>query len=155
MHMKTGTSGHASDHEESDARQLMDRRGFFKRGVALASGAASVGLVHAAHAQSLVAQPWERVYGSPNTAYGQPSRFEQPIGRHVAKPYGDLAPGTGPALTPIEALDGIVTPNSLHFIRSQRHAGHRSAAASALDSWTGRAAADVLDGNAVALSNDH
>lgn len=121
MHNKTGTSGHVSDHEESDARKVMDRRRFLKRGVVLASGAASVGLVHAAHAQNLAAQPWERVYGAPNTAYGQPSRFEQPIGRHIVKPYGDLAPGTGPALTPIEALDGIITPNSLHFIRS--HSG--------------------------------
>src|SRR5688572_11923391 len=102
-------------------RNPVDRRGFLKGGAALASGAGSLGFVNAVHAQGLAAQPWERVYGAPNSAYGQRSRFEQPVVRHVAKPYGDLAPGTGPALTPIESLDGIITPNALHFIRS--HSG--------------------------------
>jgi sulfane dehydrogenase subunit SoxC len=32
--------------------------------------------------------------------------------------YGDLAPGTGSARTPIEKLEGIITPSGLHFDRS-------------------------------------
>jgi sulfane dehydrogenase subunit SoxC len=39
----------------------------------------------------------------------------------LSRPYGDLAPGSGSALSPIESLEGIITPSSLHNIRS--HSG--------------------------------
>ena len=97
------------------------RRGFLKRGAALATGAASAGLAQGANAQGLAGQPWERVYGAGFTGYGQPSRFEQPVVRHIGRPYGDLAPGSGAALSPIESLEGVITPSSLHNIRS--HSG--------------------------------
>lgn len=97
------------------------RRGFFKQGAALVAGAASAGLGHGANAPPLAAEPWERVYGSAFTGYGQPSRFERPVVRHFLRPYGDLAPGTGGSLTPIESLEGIITPSSLHMVRS--HSG--------------------------------
>jgi sulfane dehydrogenase subunit SoxC len=83
--------------------------------------AATAGLAQNASAQALAGQPWERVYGTPYNGYGQPSRFEQPVARHIGRPYGDLAPGTGAALTPIESLEGIITPSSLHNTRS--HSG--------------------------------
>lgn len=105
-----GTSGEA-----------LDRRGFLKRGAALVTGAASAGLAQGAAAQNLAAQPWERVYGATFAGYGQPSRFEQPIIRHIIKRYGDLAPGSGVALAPIERLEGIITPSSLHNVRN--HSG--------------------------------
>ena len=85
------------------------------------TGVASAGLVRGANGEALAAQPWERVYGSAFTGYGQPSRFERPIVRHFLRPYGDLAPGTGGSLTPIESLEGIITPSSLHMVRS--HSG--------------------------------
>ncbi len=97
------------------------RRTFLKRGAAAAGVAASAGLTQGANAQGLAGQPWERVYGSALTGYGERSRFEQPVMRHILRPYGDLAPGTGPALAPIEALEGIITPSSLHNVRS--HSG--------------------------------
>jgi sulfane dehydrogenase subunit SoxC len=93
------------------------RRDFLARGAAVVSGAA---LMPSARAE-LAGEPWERVYGTGFTKYGQPSRFEQSVGRHFGQPYGELAPGSGAALSPIEALDGIITPNSVHFIRS--HSG--------------------------------
>src|SRR5207253_10361993 len=74
-----------------------------------------------AHADNLAGEAWERVYGAGFTRYGQPSRFEQGVGRHIGQPYGEMAPGSGAALSPIEALDGIITPTSVHFIRS--HSG--------------------------------
>jgi len=61
------------------------------------------------------------VYGAGFTGYGQPSRFEQPVMRHIGRPYGDLAPGSGSALAPIESLEGIITPSGLHNDRS--HSG--------------------------------
>lgn len=97
------------------------RRAFLKRGAAVAGAAASAGLAQGAAAQGLAGQPWERVYGSALTGYGERSRFEQPVMRHIVRPYGDLAPGTGVALAPIEALEGIITPSSLHNTRS--HSG--------------------------------
>ena len=99
---------------------MKDRRWFFRRGAAVVSGAAATGLVGRAGAAELAGEAWERVYGAGFTKYGQPSRYEQ-AGRHFGQPYGELAPGSGAALSPIEALDGIVTPNPVHFIRS--HSG--------------------------------
>lgn len=99
----------------------LERRGFLKSGAALVTGAASAGLAQRAAAQELAGQSWERVYGAAFTGYGQPSRFEQPVMRHIGKPYGDLAPGTGATLAPIEALEGIITPSGLHNIRN--HSG--------------------------------
>src|SRR5207342_1660164 len=104
-----------------DSAPEKSRRGFLKQGAALVTGAASAGIAQNANAQALAGQPWERVYGAGFTGYGQPSRFEQPVQRYLAKPYGDLAPGSGVALSPIEKLDGIITPSGLHNIRS--HSG--------------------------------
>jgi sulfane dehydrogenase subunit SoxC len=97
------------------------RRGFLKQSAALVTGAASAGIAQSATAQNLAGEPWERVYGAGFRGYGQPSRFEQPVQRYLIKPYGDLAPGSGVAHAPIEKLEGIITPSSLHNDRS--HSG--------------------------------
>lgn len=99
----------------------MDRRTFLARGAVVTGVAASAGLATGANAQDLAGQPWERVYGAGFTGYGQPSRFEQPVMRHAVRPYGDLAPGSGSALAPIESLEGVITPSGLHNIRN--HSG--------------------------------
>lgn len=93
------------------------RRGFLK---ALA-GITPAALAAPATAQTLAGEEWERVYGTGFTPYGERSRFEQPVVRYLGQPYGALAPGTGAAFSPIEALEGIITPSSLHSIRS--HSG--------------------------------
>jgi sulfane dehydrogenase subunit SoxC len=100
---------------------MKNRRAFLAQGAALVTGAASAAIAKGANAQSLAGQPWERVYGAPFNGYGQPSRFEQPVMRYFLKPYGDLAPGSGAALAPIERLEGIITPSGLHNNRS--HSG--------------------------------
>jgi sulfane dehydrogenase subunit SoxC len=99
-------------------KQQGGRRKFLARGAALVSGAA---VLNGTRADNLAGEAWERVYGAGFTRYGQPSRFEQAVGRYIAQPYGEMAPGSGSALCPIEALDGIITPTSVHFIRS--HSG--------------------------------
>jgi sulfane dehydrogenase subunit SoxC len=97
------------------------RRRFLAQGAALAGGAASSTLAPPGAAQELAAEPWERVYGTGFTGYGQPSRFEAPVQRHIVRPYGELAPGSGAAFAPLESLEGIITPSSLHNIRN--HSG--------------------------------
>ncbi len=117
-------SGRTPASPGANEQQGGSRRNFLKQGAALASGAAAAGLAQPVQAQAagaLAAEPWERVYGAAFTGYGQPSRFEQPIIRHIGRPYGDLAPGSGAALTPIESLEGIITPSSLHNVRN--HSG--------------------------------
>jgi len=98
-----------------------NRRRFLAQSAALVGGAASGSLAPPGAAQELAAQPWERVYGAPFTGYGQPSRFEASVQRHLVRPYGDLAPGSGAAFAPLESLEGIITPSSLHNIRN--HSG--------------------------------
>jgi sulfane dehydrogenase subunit SoxC len=102
--------------------KVLSRRRFLKQtSAALTGAAASAAFGREAAAQNLAGEPWERVYGAPFTGYGERSKFEQPVMRHVVRPYGDLAPGSGSALSPIEALEGIITPSGLHNIRS--HSG--------------------------------
>ena len=115
MNQKIGSKG------KPDDTSAYNRRGFLKRGASLVAGAASAGLAQGATAPNLAGQSWERAYGAGFTGYGQPSRFEQPVQRHIARPYGDLAPGSGAALSPIERLEGVITPSSLHNDRS--HSG--------------------------------
>ena len=110
----------------SEPNGTIGRRTFLARsagiaGAAVAGVAASTGLAPGANAQGLAGHPWERVYGAAFAGYGQPSRFELPVVRHFLRPYGDLAPGSGAALTPIESLEGIITPSSLHNVRN--HSG--------------------------------
>src|SRR5688572_6496493 len=93
------------------------RRTFLKRGAAVAGAAASAGLAQGAASQDFAGNAWECIYGAAYTGYGKRSRFEHPVMRTLAKPYGDLAPGSGAALTPIESLEGIITPSSLHNVR--------------------------------------
>ena len=106
---------------DSGQSRKIDRRTFLARGAALTGAAAATGLATGASAQDLAGQPWERVYGAGFTGYGQPSRFEQPVVRHIGRPYGDLAPGSGASLTPIESLEGTITPSGAALRR--RHNG--------------------------------
>ena len=106
--------------KEREADPLI-RREFLKQGAALASGVAGAAMAPAVAGEGLAGNVWERAYGTGLNGYGQPSRFEKSVQRHVLRPYGDLAPGTGAALTPIERLEGIITPSSLHNERS--HSG--------------------------------
>ena len=103
------------------AGTTVDRRGFLTQGIKVA-GAAVVGSMAA---PSPAAEPigkefpaWSTIMGKPLSTYGQPSRFEEPVKRYAGSAYGTLAPGTGTARTPLEKLEGVITPNGLHYDRS-------------------------------------
>lgn len=105
--------------EQVAAAGLLDRRLFLRRSSALAAvGAGALG-THA-HAASIGdgAPEWMKTPGFGLREYGSPSPFEAEVKRAVLKPYGDMAPGTGVTLTPLQHLNGTITPNGLHFERS-------------------------------------
>jgi len=125
--------GHA-DHErdalreKTDAEPLdashADARGITRRALlAGAAGALGAGAVHqltaptGADAQALATPPpagTERVPGPMPSAVGMRSPFSQPR-RIVQRPVVD-----GSSVTPLQDLDGIITPSDLHF---ERHHG--------------------------------
>jgi sulfane dehydrogenase subunit SoxC len=107
-------------HETVAANGLLDRRLFLRggTGAALALGGILPSDVAASN-EPLRVEPWMRVPGSPFVGYGQPSRFEDKVVRVAVNPPN--APGTGAARTPLHRLNGMITPNGLHFERS--HSG--------------------------------
>src|SRR6185295_13056212 len=84
-----------------------DRRHFLTESAALAGLA--VGAFEPAGAQA----PQSEARVRDNLAYGQPSRFDNT----VRKALGTGTPITDTALTtPLQDLDGIITPSGLHFL---------------------------------------
>ncbi len=64
------------------------------------------------------APEWMLVPGRPFREYGAPAPQEADVGREILQPYEDVSPGAGVAMTPLEDLEGTITPNGLHFERS-------------------------------------
>jgi len=97
------------------------KRGFLKRTLALlaATGLTSVARDGAAVEPPDV-PPWMKSPGAGFNEYGMPSKYES----KVTRTFGRSQPGTtgsGAIRTPLEALDGMITPTGLHFERS--HSG--------------------------------
>ena len=109
MHVRDAGSGTA-----------MDRRTFLARSAGVA-GAAAAGLTartaEAAEGASASVPPWMQTMGTPMRGYGQPSKFEAKVLRPTATGYATITPGAGASRTPLQALEGTVTPNGLHFER--------------------------------------
>ena len=61
---------------------------------------------------------WMKTAGESFNEYGLPSPQEKNTKREIFQPYEEYAPGAGVAMTPLEKLEGIITPNGLHFERS-------------------------------------
>jgi sulfane dehydrogenase subunit SoxC len=94
---------------------LLDRRAFLRGGAALITGY----VVKPAAAEPLAEAPWSQVPGMLVPAYGVPSRHEKAAVRTLSNPKGE--PRTQHARTPHHLLQGMTTPNGLHFVIS--HAG--------------------------------
>lgn len=93
---------------------LLDRRWFLKGGGALAGATLLTAKAGAARG------PWMSVPGTGMSESGPPSRHES----HVKRVNVGSRPGTtgaGSSRTPLEHLDGIITPSRLHFER--HHSG--------------------------------
>jgi sulfane dehydrogenase subunit SoxC len=94
---------------------LLDRRMFLRGGAGLA--AAMTG--YSVKAETLGEPPWSKEPGTTVSAYGTPSRYEKAAARTLSNPKGE--PRTQHARTPHQLLQGMTTPNGLHFVIS--HAG--------------------------------
>jgi sulfane dehydrogenase subunit SoxC len=93
---------------------LIDRRALLGRGVMFASAAAAgVGSTVGAAAEPMVDGPWSNEVGAVIPAYQVASRFEKHVVRTVDNP--DNVPRNSRARTPHHLLQGIITPNGLHF----------------------------------------
>jgi len=86
---------------------------------ALVAGVAGIG--SGASAEPLKVQSWMKIPGAGFAGYGQPSRYEEKLVRLIPPPPNPATQGVGAARTPLQLLDGIITPSGLHFERS--HSG--------------------------------
>lgn len=95
---------------------LLHRRLFLAGGTAFA-GSAGLALLapRPAGAQPPAVPAWSTTPGQPAHGYGQRSRFEESVQRSANGSPG--AAGAGGSRTPLESLEGIITPNALHFER--------------------------------------
>ena len=101
---------------------LLDRRALLQRGLVFGTiAAAATPHAGAAGSPDPVAEatgdlpPWMRTPGAPFSGYGQPSPHENQVVRRIGA--NRLAPGNGVSWTPLEDLEGFITPTGLHFER--------------------------------------
>ena len=101
---------------------LLHRRLLLKRGLILAAAAAGT-KSSASRAEDLNAvatedpanPSWLHKTGLPFTGYGTPSKYEKSVQRNIGG--NRTAAGEGVSWTPLEDLEGIITPSGLHFER--------------------------------------
>ena len=98
------------------AKGLLDRRTLLRAGV-FAAGIAGVGVDIAQPADTIGtdAPEWMKTPGRSFSSYGVPSKWQENVKRPFAIAPG--RPGTGSSRTPLELLDGTITPSGLHFER--------------------------------------
>src|SRR5262245_58658847 len=92
---------------------ILDRRVFLERALlASAAGAVGAGASGAdAQAEPLAVPRWMTQPGAQFTAYGQQSRFEAKVVRAWAATPNPATEGIGAARTPLQLLNGTITPN--------------------------------------------
>ena len=95
---------------------LLNRRALL-RGALLSAGAAAAGagIAQADDSVGANAPEWMKTPGRPFSAYGTPSHWQEKVQRIFT-----IAPGragTGVSRTPLQLLEGTITPAGLHFER--------------------------------------
>ena len=101
--------------EQVAGNGLLHRRLFLRGGAAILAGAT----VLTARAAPPDLPPWMATPGLPMRGYGDRSPHEAGVQRLVNAQPGTT--GSGGSRTPLEALEGIITPSALHFER--HHSG--------------------------------
>jgi sulfane dehydrogenase subunit SoxC len=100
---------------------LLDRRFFLKQGSALL-GAGGLTAVFATRADAADPHMSSSMQfpGAPMSDYGTPAKYESKVTRSLIQSKPGTT-GSGASRTPIEVLDGMITPSGLHFER--HHSG--------------------------------
>src|SRR3981081_1135797 len=109
---------------------VTSRRRFLRKGGALVGGAVVMGSVFAARQASAATEnanlppnvpEWMKTPGDPmgSQLYGTPSPFEKDVVKNIPKNLPQYLSASG--RTPLQDLDGIITPNGLFYER--HHAG--------------------------------
>ena len=94
---------------------MLDRRLFLKSGLVLGTAQLVTGNAHAARQEAPVRPEWMNVPGEPFTPYGQPAEYENEVARFPSP--NRLMRNSGASWTPLHKLEGIITPNGLHYER--------------------------------------
>jgi sulfane dehydrogenase subunit SoxC len=106
--------GAAAPLEEVAGNGLLHRRALLGSGIIFAGAALSTGAsLTSAAAEPLTEPEWSLEPGAVTPVLQTPSRFEKDVVRNLSNPKGE--PRTQHARTPLQMLNGTITPNSLHF----------------------------------------
>lgn len=102
--------------ELAPGKTAINRRALL-RGVLYSAGIAAAGAEIARGDDGIGenAPEWMKSPGRPFSAYGMPSKFQEKVQRILNSLPGRA--GTGVSRTPLQLLDGTITPNGLHFER--------------------------------------
>jgi sulfane dehydrogenase subunit SoxC len=106
------------DAEFAAGNGLLDRRFFVSGGAAIAAGLGGMA-VSSKTAGALPVESYMKIPGSAFVPYGQPSKYEAKVVRQLTPVPGMTEIGT--SRTPHHMLNGMITPNGLHFER--HHSG--------------------------------
>lgn len=94
---------------------LLDRRQFLLSGATFLSAIAASSVSKTAHAGTFDVHPqYMKTPGRPSELYGRPSKYEAHVGRLPEQVYSSAIMTA--AFTPIDQLNGIITPAGLHFV---------------------------------------
>ena len=98
------------------------KRSFLKRSIGLlgAAGLVASGAKKAAAVEPPEVPPSMKVPGAGMGEYGTPAKYESKVTRTLIRSQPGTT-GSGASRTPLEALDGMITPSGLHFER--HHSG--------------------------------
>ena len=112
---RRNAGGKSPPYEFVAGNGLIDRRALIGTGALFAGalGAGGAGSLTGAAAEPLTDGPWSLEVGAAIPPYQTPSPFEKNVVRTVDNP--DNAPRNSRARTPHHLLNGIITPNGLHF----------------------------------------
>ncbi|SMN11265.1 Sulfur oxidation molybdopterin C protein [uncultured Candidatus Thioglobus sp.] len=95
---------------------LLDRREFLRGGLLFSAFIAAPAVVKADESGSLLSKPaWMKQPGKPFSSYGVVSQHESKVVRMASA--NAALPSNGAAWSPLHQLEGMITPNGLHYER--------------------------------------
>src|SRR6185503_5327987 len=98
------------------------KRSFIKQGLGLlaAAGVVAGGGKHTEAVEPPAIPPSMKAPGAGMSEYGNPVKYESKVTRTLIRSQPGTT-GSGASRTPLESLDGMITPSGLHFER--HHSG--------------------------------